>query len=74
MKDEKKGRNQNRISRFITLLWGAHSGGERESAEKNQGENKTCVILDVLVSFSSGATPLRDTRGLQPLKHRAGPF
>jgi hypothetical protein len=70
----KKRRNQNRISFLITLLWGAHSGGERESVEKNQGENKMCVILVVLVSFSSGATSLRDTRGSQPPKHRAGPF
>ena len=43
LKDEKKRRNQNHIIGLITLLWGAHSGGERESVGKKQGENKTCI-------------------------------
>ena len=34
----KKGRNQKCVSCLITLLLGAHSGGEREPAEKKQGE------------------------------------
>ena len=45
LKDEKKRRSQNRIKILIALLWGVHSGGERESAGKKQGRKTNVRVF-----------------------------
>ncbi len=45
LKDEKKRRSQNSIIILVALLWGVHSGGERESAGKKQGEKQMCMFF-----------------------------
>ena len=58
LKDGKKRRNQNRIKFLIALLWGAHSGGERESAGKKQGEEIFVPFLRCSGRIFFGSDPI----------------
>ena len=70
---KKKRRNQNRISFLITLLWEAHSGGERESAEKKQGEETFVRFYRCSGRIFFGSDPITRHTGVKAAEayHRA---